>query len=293
MTRRERSRDAEDRAALARLVRAALAEDVGAGDVTTEATIPFDRRGRAEIVANGEGIVAGLGAAAETYRQVDPRTRYAPAVEDGARVRAGGRVAEASGRFASLLVAERTALNFLQRLSGIATLTARFVAAVEGTGAAIADTRKTTPGWRALEKAAVVAGGGRNHRRGLYDAFLIKENHLAGAGGGAAALSAVAARNRAGLPVEIEVRSLEELDEALAADPPPDRVLCDHFGPDLLREAVRRARGREPPVLVEASGAVTLDTVRSIAESGVDWISVGALTHSAPALDLSCRIEPL
>lgn len=272
-------------------VRAALDEDVGGGDVTTEATVPMDVPGRARIVARQAGVVAGLEAARETFRQVDPAVDFRPVGEDGARVEPGDLVAEATGSFTSLLVAERTALNFLQRLSGVATATARFVRAVEGTGATIVDTRKTTPGWRVLEKAAVRAGGGGNHRMGLWDAYLVKDNHLAGAGGVRAALAAVAAANVRGLPVEVEVRGLDELDEALAAEPPPDRILCDHFSLDDLREAVGRARARRPGLVVEASGNVSLDTVRAVAATGVDWISVGALTHSASALDLSCEIE--
>lgn len=277
---------------LVTLVRAALAEDVGPGDVTTAATVPGDRPGRARIVAKAAGVIAGLDAAREVCRQVDPGIRFEPRIAEGGRVAPGDEVARATGPFASLLTAERTALNFLQRLSGIATLTARFVEAVEGTGAEIVDTRKTTPGWRALEKAAVRAGGGANHRMGLHDAYLVKENHVAGAGGVAAALAAVAAHGPGDRPVEIEVRTLEELDEALAAPDRPDRILCDNFEPAALSEAVRRVRAGAPGILVEASGNVTLETVRSVARTGVDWISVGALTHSAPALDLSCRIDP-
>lgn len=279
-------------ATLAALVRAALAEDVGAGDVTTAATVRPDRAGRARIEARAEGVVAGVAAAVETYRQVDPAVRVELEIGDGGRCAPGDVVLRASGAFASLLVAERTALNFLQRLSGVATLTARFVRAIEGTGATIVDTRKTTPGWRGLEKAAVRAGGGSNHRSGLWDAYLVKDNHLMGSGGVRAALAAVAAANVRALPVEVEVRTLEELDEALDFEPPPDRILCDHFPPDALREAVARARERRPALVVEASGNVNLDTVRAVAETGVDWISVGALTHSAPALDLSCEIVP-
>lgn len=275
------------------LVRAALAEDVGTGDVTTAATVPAGRRGRARIVARLPGVVAGLGVAAETYRQVDPAIRFIAECKDGAAVGPGISIAVAEGPFAALLVAERTSLNFLQRLSGVATLTARFVAAVRGTGASIVDTRKTTPGWRALEKAAVRAGGGENHRMGLDDAYLIKENHIAGAGGIAVALAAVAAHNREGKPVEIEVRSADDIEAALAADPPPHRILCDNFSLQELARAVAEIRARSADILIEASGNVTHDTVRGIAMTGVDWISVGALTHSAPALDLSCLIDPI
>lgn len=280
-----------DRLELADLVRAALAEDVGAGDVTTAATVPAARAGRATITARAEGIVTGLEAVRETYRQVDPDVRFEARIANGARVTPGTTVAVAEGPFGALLVSERTALNFLQRLSGVATLAARFVAAVEGTGATIVDTRKTTPAYRELEKAAVRSGGASNHRSGLHDAYLVKENHVAAAGGVAAALAAVAAAG-GDLPVEIEVRDLVELDQVLESPHPPDRVLLDNFPLDVLRRAVGRVRERRPGIRTEASGNVSLETVRSIAETGVDWISVGALTHSAPALDLSCRIEP-
>lgn len=274
------------------LVRAALAEDVGDGDVTTAATVPAGRSGRARIVAKAAGVVAGIDAARETYRQVDREVRFDARRSDGAEVAPGTVVAVAEGAFASLLIAERTALNFLQRLSGVATLAARFVAAVAGTGAMIVDTRKTTPGYRALEKAAVRAGGAANHRFGLHDAYLVKENHVVAAGGIAAALAAVAGSDSGRLPVEIEVRSLRELEEALAGPELPDRVLLDNFSIEDLRRAVDRVRERRPGVGTEASGNVSLETVRPIAETGVEWISVGALTHSAPALDLSCSIEP-
>lgn len=283
---------APDRSLVAELVKAALAEDVGPADVTTAATIPPDRRGIARVVARMDGIVAGLAPFAETYAQVDPGIELDLDAVDGAAVAAGDRVATARGSFASLLMAERTALNFLQRLSGVATLTGRFVVAVEGTGARIVDTRKTTPGWRTLEKAAIRAGGGVNHRMGLYDAYLIKENHVSGAGGVEAALAAVARHDTAGLPIEIEVRSIAEIEAVLASSHRPDRILCDNFELAELAVAVRRIKSVEEAPLVEASGNVTLATVRKIAETGVDWISVGALTHSAPALDLSCLIDP-
>lgn len=276
---------------LSELVRGALAEDVGPGDVTTAATIPADRTGRARVIARAPGIVSGLAPFAETYRQVDPGVVVEFAKEEGDPVEVGDALAFARGAFASLLVAERVALNFLQRLSGVATQAWRFSQAVAGTRARVVDTRKTTPGWRALEKAAVRAGGGVNHRMGLYDAYLIKENHVAGAGGIAAALAAAAARNHDRLPVEIEVRSPEELEDALASPHRPDRILLDNFGIDDLVPAVRRIRSVENPPVVEASGRISLATVRAVAEAGVDWISVGALTHSAPALDLSCLIE--
>ena len=274
------------------LVRAALAEDVGAGDVTTAATIPADRAGRARVVVRAPGVVSGLSAFAETYRQVDPSIAVELPKEDGDQVAVGDALAFASGAFASLLVAERVALNFLQRLSGVATQARRFSQAVAGTGARIVDTRKTTPGWRSLEKAAVRDGGGFNHRMGLYDAYLIKENHVAGAGGIEAALSAASSRNAARLPVEIEVRSAQELEAVLESSHSPDRILLDNFGIDDLVPAVRRIRSLKRAIVIEASGGISLATVRTVAQAGVDWISVGALTHSAPALDLSCLIEP-
>ncbi|MGH7571577.1 MAG: carboxylating nicotinate-nucleotide diphosphorylase [Gemmatimonadota bacterium] len=277
--------------AVERLVQAALEEDLGAGDVTTAAIVPAGARGRARVVAKAAGVIAGLEVAREVYRQSDAEIAFDARLGDGTAVQPGDLVATAEGSFARLLEAERTALNFLQRLSGVATLTRRYVEAVGGTGARIVDTRKTTPGWRSLEKAAVLAGGGTNHRMGLFDAFLVKENHIAAAGGLAEALSAVDRANAAGLPVEIEVRSLEELGAVLDHPHPPDRILLDNLAPPELAEAARRVRAHLPGILLEASGNVTLDTVREIAESGVDWISVGALTHSAPALDLSCLIE--
>ena len=278
--------------ALPELVRAALSEDVGPGDVTTRATVPADLLGRARVIARARGVVAGTEAFVEVYRQVDPSVEVELSAHDGTAVEPGDLVAGARGAFASLLVAERVALNFLQRLSGIATLASEFVRAIEGTGATVVDTRKTTPGWRALEKAAVRAGGAANHRVGLYDAYLIKENHVAGAGGIAAALAAARRHDASGLPVEIEVRSLEELEEALRSRERPDRILCDNFPLAVLARAVARVRSAPDPPLVEASGGITLANARAIAATGVDWISVGSLTHSAPALDLSCLIEP-
>lgn len=273
------------------LVRAALAEDEGRCDVTTAATVPEGHRGKTRIVARAPGVVAGLALASETFRQAGG-VDLALSVTDGDRVDVDQVLATATGPTAALLLAERTALNFLQRLSGVATLTSRFVEAVRGTRATIVDTRKTTPGWRTFEKAAVVAGGGSNHRMGLWDAVLVKENHVVAAGGMAAALDAVSRHAPAGLPVEIEVRSLDDLAAVLHHPSPPDRVLCDNFALTDLAEAVRRVRASGLDILVEASGNVSLDTVRAIAGTGVDWISVGALTHSAPALDLSCLIEP-
>lgn len=276
---------------LDRLVAAALAEDVGDGDRTTTWTVPAGRAGRARIVARSRGVVAGTRPAGAVFRAVDPGLTLRWVRRDGDPVEAGGDVAVVEGPLRGLLTAERTALNFLARLSGVATLTAHFVDRVRGTGCRVTDTRKTTPGWRELEKAAVAAGGGLNHRHGLWDMVLIKENHIRAAGGVREALAAVrepAARE--GLLVEVEVTTSAELDEALEGS--PDRILLDNMDPPQLRACVERvgATGQPRPVL-EASGGVDLETARAVAETGVDLVSVGALTHSAPALDLSLLVE--
>ena len=272
------------------IVKRALAEDVGGEDVTSAATVPGDARARARIVQKQSGVVFGLAAVAETMRQCGAEDVDNLVVEGQWREEVPAEVQLASGPAAGLLAAERTALNFLGHLSGIATLTARYVEAVAGTGAVILDTRKTTPGLRALEKAAVAAGGGQNHRMGLYDAILIKENHIALAGSLAKAV--LAARSaHPDLPVEVECRSVLESGYALGAG--ADRLLLDNMSPEELGEAVAlrdKERGADGPPL-EASGGVTLDTVRAIAETGVDFISVGALTHSAPVLDFSLLLD--
>lgn len=268
------------------LVERALAEDIGGGDVTTVATVPADARGRAKITQKAPGAIFGLAVAAGTFRALDPKVVVSPRCAEGAW-RQGGPVMEIEGLARPILSAERTALNFLGRLSGVTTVTARYVAAVQGTGARILDTRKTTPGLRALEKAAVAAGGATNHRAGLFDAILIKENHATIAGGVAEAVRAARHQNP-GIPLEVECRTPVEVDEALAAG--AGHLLLDNFSPPELREVVARVRGR---ALLEASGGVTLQTVREIASTGVDFVSIGALTHSAPALDLSLILEPL
>ncbi len=273
---------------LADLVARALAEDVGGGDLTSEAIVPADVRARARIVQKQQGIVFGLAPAAEAFAQAGAGGLEALATEGRWRDDVPAEVALVSGPARALLLAERTALNFLTHLSGIATLTARFVAAVRGSGATILDTRKTTPGLRELEKAAVSAGGGQNHRRGLDDAILIKENHIVLAGGLAAAIE----RTRAAHPqreVEVECRDRVEVAEALAAG--AQRLLLDNMRADELRAAVAE-RGTARDVRLEASGGVTLANVAEIAATGVDLISVGALTHSAPALDLSMLLRP-
>ncbi|HYJ22223.1 MAG TPA: carboxylating nicotinate-nucleotide diphosphorylase [Solirubrobacterales bacterium] len=270
----------------------ALAEDVGPGDVTTAATVPADARARARIVQKEAGVAFGFDAVEEAMRQGGVEHVDRLVVEGQWRDGVPAEVMLASGSAAALLAAERTALNFLGHLSGIATLTARFVEAVAGTGAHILDTRKTTPGLRLLEKAAVAAGGGRNHRLGLYDAILIKENHIALAGGVAKAIY-LARKAQPDLPVEVEVRNLDETAYALGVG--ADRLLLDNMDLETLRRAVKlrdeNSGSGDGPAL-EASGGVDLDTVRPIAETGVDFISIGALTHSAPSLDFSLLLEP-
>jgi nicotinate-nucleotide pyrophosphorylase (carboxylating) len=280
-----------DPVGLEEIVARALAEDVGSGDVTSEATVPAEARARARIVQKQPGVVYGLGVVAETTRQCGVEHVERLVVEGRWREEVPAEVLLASGSARALLAAERTALNFLGHLSGVATLTARFVEAVAGTGARILDTRKTTPGLRGLEKAAVAAGGGLNHRMGLYDAILIKENHIALAGGLAKAVHA-ARGSHPDLAVEVEVRDLEETAYALGTG--ADLLLLDNMDAEALRAAVKlrdenAAPGKGPSL--EASGGVTLETVRAIAETGVDFISVGALTHSAPTLDFSLLLE--
>jgi nicotinate-nucleotide pyrophosphorylase (carboxylating) len=269
------------------LIDRALREDLGDGDVTSLAVVSADALARARIEQKAEGVIAGLHAAESVFRRVDPELRWHPHVSEG-EWRDSGLVAEVAGTARSILAGERVALNFLGRLSGVATLTARYVRAVEGTGARILDTRKTTPGLRALEKQAVLAGGGYNHRVGLFDAMLVKENHSAlGGGVGEATRKALSAAPE-GMVVEIECATLDEVDEALEAG--AKSILLDNMTLDELREASGRAKGRAE---TEASGGVSLETVRAIAETGVDWISMGALTHSAPAIDLSLLLDPL
>jgi nicotinate-nucleotide pyrophosphorylase (carboxylating) len=275
------------------LVERALAEDIGSGDVTTAATVDPGTHALARITQKAPGVVYGLDVAAAVFRAVEPDVVLTQTGPESVW-RENGPVLEVTGSASALLAAERTALNFLQQLSGVATLTARCVQAVEGTGARILDTRKTVPGLRQLQKQAVLAGGGLNHRIGLYDAILIKENHAAMAGGVGAAVR-LAHAHAPQLLVEVECSSLAEVDEALAAAAELSlrggfRILLDNMNPLQLREAVERVAGRAK---LEASGGFTLATIRAVAESGVDFISVGALTHSATALDLSLLLEPL
>lgn len=278
-----------DEATIEALVRCALEEDAAFHDVSTLATVRSDRHGRASLVARRDGVIAGVPLACEAFRLLDASTTIRVEVVDGTAVRAGDVVLRLRGRARALLSAERVALNYLQRLSGVATLTARFVAAVAGTQARILDTRKTTPGWRPLEKYAVRCGGGENHRLDLRRGVLIKDNHLAALGGDVA-LAVERARGMAapGTMVQVECDTLAQVDAALAAG--ADSVLLDNMSLPQLRDAVTRCHGH---AITEASGGVSLSTVRDIAECGVDRISVGALTHSAPALDLALDFDGL
>lgn len=264
------------------IVRRALDEDLGeAGDLTSEACITADSTSVAEIGVRRPGVVAGLEVGATVFRTVDPEVTVELAAADGDRVEAGQVLGRVEGGSRSILTAERTALNLMGRMSGVATATARLVDAVEGTAAVIADTRKTMPGLRALDKYAVRMGGGRNHRFGLYDAVLIKDNHIVAAGSIIDAVMAARARVGHMVRIEVEVETLEQLDELLGVG--ADVVLLDNMDPDTLRAAVEKVAGR---MVTEASGTVTLETVREIAESGVDVISTGWITHSPPQLDI-------
>jgi nicotinate-nucleotide pyrophosphorylase (carboxylating) len=268
-------------------VAAALAEDLGlAGDITTDATIAPDAAAAAEVRTRKAGVIAGLEVARAAFHQLDRNVRFEALVADGARVEAKVVIARVSGNARAILSAERVALNFLGRMSGIATLTRAYVDTVAGTRAQIIDTRKTTPGLRAFEKYAVRCGGGMNHRVGLFDAVLIKDNHIVAAGGITPAIAAARARAGHMVKIEVEVDSLADLEDALGSR--IDAVLLDNMSPDQLREAVRIAAGR---VILEASGGVTLGTLPAIAATGVDLISSGALTHSAPALDIGLDFE--
>jgi nicotinate-nucleotide pyrophosphorylase (carboxylating) len=272
---------------LQEIVDAALAEDVGTGDATTLATVGPDAMARATITQKAAGVVFGLDAAELTFTTIDQTVTFERLALEGVWQDGGTQVLRVEGPARALLTGERTALNLLQRLSGVATLTARYVQAVEGTGVQILDTRKTTPGLRMLEKAAVRAGGGTNHRVGLFDAILIKENHIAAAGGVRQAVEQARAAYP-DLPLQVECRDSGEVEQALAAGAP--RLLLDNMSPDELRAICARVAGRAE---LEASGGITLETARAHAVDGLHFISVGALTHSAPALDLSLILEPL
>ncbi len=279
-----------ERAACERLIDLALAEDwMQAGDLTCNAAIPLDLQGEARFVSRSPGVVAGLPVAPLVYQRT-PGVTFEPLVEDGTRLTPGTVLARVSGSMAGILSTERVILNFLQRLSGVASLTRKYADLIADLPCRLLDTRKTTPGWRLLEKYAVRCGGGHNHRMGLYDGVMLKDNHLAAlARSGASgtipeAIRLVREKCGTRVPLEVEVDTLEQLDEALRCG--PDVVLLDNMTLEMLREAVRRRNAVAPGILLEASGGVNLQTVRGIAETGVDRVSVGALTHSAPALDI-------
>ncbi len=274
-------------ASVARLVEIALHEDIQTGDITSEATIPADTYGTAQFRFKQDGVVCGLPLGKLVFQTLDGTISWSEFAAEGDKVRAGTVVAEVEGPVRALLSGERTALNFMQRMSGVATLTRRYVQAVEGTRATILDTRKTIPGWRLLDKYAVRTGGGSNHRYGLFDMVMIKDNHIDASGG---IIEAVAAtreflRGRS-VPIEVETRNLDEIGQALACEG-VRRIMFDNFTPALMRDAVQLVDRR---VETEASGGITLDNIRGYAETGVDFISIGALTHSAIALDISMKI---
>ena len=268
-----------------RLLELALEEDVGPGDLTTRAVVDPHRRANAIIEARAPLVACGIDIAAAVFHQLDPATRFEQRTADGTLADPGDVLAQVSGRMRALLVAERTALNFLQRLCGVATHTRRFVDAVNGTGSRIVDTRKTLPGWRVLDKYATAVGGAVNHRMGLFDGILIKDNHVALAGGVAPAVKTALAAAPAGVRIQVEVESVE--DAVVACDAGADFLLLDNCEVDALREIVACVGSRAS---LEASGGVTLENVRAIAETGVERISIGALTHSAPAADISMEI---
>jgi nicotinate-nucleotide pyrophosphorylase (carboxylating) len=282
-----------DAAAYHNLLRSFLAEDISTGDITTETTVFASQRARGELVPKAPLVLAGINLFAEVFRLLDRSTQVELLAHDGDELVPGKIPARVTSSARALLSGERVALNLLQRLSGVATLTRRFARAIEGTGAAVLDTRKTTPGLRALEKYAVLVGGGKSHRKDLAEAVLIKENHIRLAGGVSAALVAAQATRGKVAWIEIEVTNLNELREALPHN--PDVIMLDNMNPSLAREAVEEVRRHSGPhkIRTEASGGITLANVREFAEAGVDWISVGALTHSAPAVDLSFEIEPV
>lgn len=274
------------------IVDLALGEDIGTGDITTLATVPASARAEGTILAKQRGVISGLEVARFVFARVDGSIAFEPLAADGQHVPAMTPLARVSGPARSLLTAERTALNLMQRLSGVATITARYVAETEGSISRVVDTRKTTPGLRLLEKLAVQHGGGHNHRFGLADGVLIKDNHLAAIGGPDRVTKAIqSARELAPhtLKIEVEVTTLDELDEAVAAG--ADVILLDNMSNDQIATAVARRDAADPRILLEASGGITLDRVRSLAATGVDLISCGALTHSAPALDINLDLD--
>jgi nicotinate-nucleotide pyrophosphorylase (carboxylating) len=275
----------KDRQAIRKIIRQALSEDIGKGDITTRSAVPGNLIGSGSFIAKANGIAAGLEVAKETLKCLDPRISFSASVKDGCSVTNGTRLAAVRGKVRALLTAERTALNFLQRMSGIATSTKAYVEAVKGTGAIILDTRKTAPGLRLLDKYAVRIGGGQNHRFGLYDMALIKENHIAAAGGIKEAVSLVR-KNSRNVKIEVEVRNTQELSEALELN--IHRILLDNMTVDQMRQAVEITGGKTE---LEASGNISLENVAAVAATGVDMISIGSLTHSVNALDISFLID--
>lgn len=276
---------------ISKIVRRALEEDIGSGDITTDRTVAVESESSGGIVVKEEGIIAGLDVVCEVYRQVDARILVECLIEDGHQIHPPDEVALVSGPTRGILTAERTALNFLQRVSGIATLTQQYVRAIAGTGAIILDTRKTTPGLRLLEKYAVQAGGGQNHRIGLYDMVLIKDNHLHIVGELRRAID-LGKRGRGDMPVEVEVKDLEGVRDAVDAG--VDRIMLDNMGLKAMREAVsyiKSGASKKGKIEVEASGGIDLTNVRQVAQTGVDFISIGALTHSSRALDMAFYLK--
>ncbi len=271
---------------LKELIQRALQEDIGGGDVTTNAIIPSEMQVRGEFIAKADGVIAGLRAAEQAFSLLDERVEFVPKTEEGGKVAAGDIIATVSGPGRAILSAERTALNILQRMSGIATLTRRFADAVAGTRAFILDTRKTAPGLRILDKWAVRLGGGQNHRFGLFDMVLIKENHISAAGGITAAVNQVKSQIGSNMAIEVEVQNFEELHEALGLE--IQRILLDNMTVAEIAEAVKIAAGKIP---LEASGNISLENVAKVARTGVDYISVGQLTHSVTALDISLIVK--
>jgi nicotinate-nucleotide pyrophosphorylase (carboxylating) len=275
-----------DLRAIRDLLEMALREDIGTGDITSESVVPADAQAVGTIKAKSDGIIAGLDVAAEILRMLDPEVNFRKLVSDGDQVHSGQELATAEGKARSILTAERTVLNFMQRLSGIATMTSEYVRAASGYPAKIIDTRKTTPGWRVLEKYAVRVGGGHNHRFGLYDAVLIKENHIAVAGGVAEAVACARRRIPHTMRIEVEVETLDQVREAIESG--ADIIMPDNMDVDAIAEAVRLINGR---AIVEASGGIRLKDIPAIAATGVDLISIGALTNAAPPLDISMYIQ--
>ncbi|MBW1997373.1 MAG: carboxylating nicotinate-nucleotide diphosphorylase [Deltaproteobacteria bacterium] len=286
MTGPEEYSPAESRVDISRIIKHALEEDLGSGDVTTECTVPAGKKIRGEMFAKEDGVIAGVDIARKTFELMEPGPRFTPKVRDGDLVNGGTVIAGIFGEARSILSAERVALNFMQRMSGIASLTRRFVEAVRHTKAVIIDTRKTVPGLRILDKMAVRMGGGQNHRFGLFDMVLIKENHITAAGGITRAVKLVRERDTLRRPIEVEVSTLGELEEAL--DLGLDRIMLDNMSIEEMKKAVGITQGRTP---LEASGGISLEKVVEIAETGVDFISVGSLTHSVKALDISLILK--